>query len=294
MDTFDALRLFVSIAETGNLSAAARRNSVASSTVTLALQQLEEQTGTPLIIRSTRKLTFTHEGEQFLANARRLLIDWSNSIDSIRPECSLRGPIRITATSDFGRLKLVPIIDRFMELHPDIQVTLLLGDGVVDFIENNLDIALRNGPLVDSNLVSRGLIRSQRIICATPGYWQSRGKPEHPEQLVEHNCLLLHRPGVAFSTWPFLVDGKTASIRVSGNRIANDGGVLRSWAMQGYGIMIKNRWEVRRELESGELETALDEFALPHVDLYAVTATSNPSRRVRAMVEFLADQLAND
>lgn len=294
MDTFDALRLFVSIAETGNLSAAARRNSVASSTVTLALQQLEEQAGTPLIIRSTRKLTFTHEGEQFLANARRLLIDWGNTIDAIRPERSLKGPVRITATSDFGRLKLTPIIDQFMELHPDIQVTLLLGDGVVDFIENNLDIALRNGPLVDSNLVSRALVRSQRIICATPGYWRSRGKPGHPEQLVDHNCLLLHRPGVAFSTWPFLVDGKTVSIRVSGNRIANDGGVLRSWAMLGYGIMIKNRWEVRRELDSGELETALDDFALPHVDLYAVTATSNPSRRVRAMVDFLADQLAND
>lgn len=293
MDTFDALRLFVSIAETGNLSAAARRNSVASSTVTLALQQLEEQTGTPLIIRSTRKLTFTHEGEQFLANARRLLIDWGNAIDSIRPERSLRGPVRITATRDFGRLKLVPLIDRFMAMHPDIQVTLLLGDGVVDFIENNLDIALRNGPLADSNLVSRALVRSQRIICATPGYWRSRGKPEHPEQLVDHNCLLLHRPGVAFSTWPFLIDGKTTSIRVSGNRIANDGGVLRGWALQGYGIMIKNRWEVHEELQSGALETALDEFALPHVDLYAVTATSNPSRRVRAVVEFLAEQLAN-
>ncbi|MCF7533613.1 LysR family transcriptional regulator [Pseudomonas petrae] len=294
MDTLDALRLFVSIAEAGNLSAAARQQSVATSTVTLALQQLEERAGTQLIVRSTRKLTFTHEGEQFLADARRLLIDWGSAVDGIRQGRTLKGPLRITATNDFGRLKLAPIIDRFLDIHPEVQITLLLGDGLFDIIDNNLDIALRNGPLSDSNLISRPLIRSQRIICAAPAYWQARGKPSHPDQLAGHNCLLLHRPGIAFSSWPFLIEGKTVPVRVSGNRVANDGGVLRQWAMQGHGIMIKNRWEVEEEIASGALETALDAFALPHVDLYAVTSSSHPSRRVAAMVEFLVEQLRGD
>jgi len=294
MDTLDALRLFVSIAEAGNLSAAARQQSVATSTVTLALQQLEERVAAPLITRSTRKLTFTHEGEQFLAYARRFLAEWDGSIDGIRQDGPLKGPIRLTATRDFGRLQLVPIIDRFMQLHPEVQITLLLGDGVVDLIEHNLDLALRNGPLVDSNLRSRALIRSQRIICATPQYWRSHGKPSHPEKLAKHNCLVLHRPGVPFSTWPFVIDGKPVAVRVSGNRVANDGGVLRHWALQGYGVMIKNRWEVRDEIEQGLLETALDGYVPAHVDLYAVTPGGAPNRRVSALVAFLAEQLSGD
>ncbi|VVN02419.1 HTH-type transcriptional regulator DmlR [Pseudomonas fluorescens] len=294
MDTLDALRLFVSIAEAGNLTAAARQQSVATSTVTLALQQLEERVSARLITRSTRKLTFTHEGEQFLVYARRFLAEWEGAIDGIRQTGPLKGPIRMTATSDFGRVQLVPALDRFMQLHPDIQVTLHLGDGVIDLIEHNLDLALRNGPLVDSNLRSRALVRSQRIICAAPGYWDTHGRPDHPEQLAEHNCLILHRPGVPFSTWPFVVDGKPIAVRVSGNRIANDGGVLRHWAVQGHGVMIKNRWEVRREIEAGLLETVLDEFVPAHVDLYAVTTGRTTSRRVSALVDFLAEQLHQD
>ncbi|MDR9751498.1 LysR family transcriptional regulator [Pseudomonas sp. SZMC_28357] len=294
MDTFDALRLYVSIAETGSLSAAARLHAVATSTVTLALQQLEERVASRLITRSTRKLTFTHEGEVFLAYARGLLADWDGSIDGIRQSGPLKGPIRMTATSDFGRRQLVPLVDQFMALHPQIQVTLHLGDGVVDLIEHNLDLAVRNGPLMDSNLRSRALIRSQRIICATPGYWKTHGKPSHPEQLAGHNCLILQRPGVPFATWPFMIAGKPMAVRVTGNRTANDGGVLRHWAMQGHGVMIKNRWEVRHEIEEGLLETALDEYVPPHVDLYAVTAGGAPSRRVSALVDFLAEELAKD
>ena len=200
----------------------------------------------------------------------------------------------MTATSDFGRVRLLPLVDRFMEMHPGIQVTLHLGDGVIDMIEHNLDLALRNGPLVDSSLRCRALVRSQRVICAAPAYWQAHGKPEHPDQLAAHNCLILHRPGVPFSTWPFVIDGKAFAVRVSGNRIANDGGVLRHWALQGHGVMIKNRWEVRREIDQGLLETVLDSFVPAHVDLYAVTTDGTPSRRVSALVDFLAAVLDRD
>lgn len=294
MDTLDALRLFVSIAENGSLSAAARQESVATSTVTLALQQLEERVAARLITRSTRKLTFTHEGHQFLLYARRFLADWEGSIEGVRQTGPLKGPIRMTATSDFGRVRLLPLVDRFMEIHPGIQVTLHLGDGVIDMIEHNLDLALRNGPLVDSSLRTRALVRSQRVICAAPVYWQAHGKPAHPDQLAAHNCLILHRPGAPFSAWPFVIEGKAFAVRVSGNRIANDGGVLRHWALQGHGVMIKNRWEVRREIDQGLLETVLDEFVPAHVDLYAVTTGGTPSRRVSALVDFLAAELARD
>ena len=290
MDTLEALRHFVTIAETGSLSGAARHLAVANSTVTLALQQLERQVGARLVQRSTRKLVFTHEGDRLLADARRLLDDWSQALDGIAQAGALRGPIRVTATRDFGRNVLVPLLDRFMALHPAVHITVLLDDGVVDLIDHNLDLALRNGPLADSSLRSRVLIRSQRIICAAPAYWDRHGRPSHPEQLAAHNCLVLHRPGVPFSTWPFLLEGRTLAVRVAGDRIANDGGVLRHWALQGLGVMIKNRWEVAAEIEQGRLETVLDEFALPHVDLHAVMAAA-PNRRVASLVTFLVEAL---
>lgn len=294
MDTLDALRLFVGIAETGNLTAAARQQAVAPSTVTLALQQLEAQAATRLITRSTRRLTFTHEGELFLARARRLLADWDDAIEGIGQHGPLKGPIRMTATNDFGSQQLVPLIDRFMAAHPAIQISLHLGDGVVDLIENNLDLALRSGPLADSTLRARLLRRSQRVVCAAPSYWRAHGKPAHPDELARHNCLILHRPGVPFSSWPFTIDGKAAAVRVSGDRVANDGGVLRHWAVRGYGVMIKNGWEVRRELGDGTLETALEDFASPAVDFYAVTAGGAPSHRVAALIDFLAEALRSD
>ncbi|WMJ69643.1 LysR family transcriptional regulator [Stenotrophomonas sp. 24(2023)] len=292
MDTFEALRLFVGIAEAGSFSAAARQHAVAPSTVTLALQQLETQAGARLITRSTRNLAFTQEGERFLADARRLLAQWQTTLDELAQGGALSGRIRITATRDFGRRMLAPLLDRFLALHPGVSVELHLGDGVVDLVGQNIDLAIRNGPLEDSSLRSRLLLRSQRVVCAAPAYWAQRGLPTHPVQLATHNCLILHRPGVPFATWPFLIDGVTTAVRVSGDRAANDGGVLRAWAEQGVGVMIKNRWEIAQELREGRLQVALDAFALPSVDLFAVFAGTTPSRRVSALIDHLAAHMA--
>src|ERR1700733_16296370 len=147
MDTLEALRLYVAIAETGSFSAAARQVSVSTSTVTVALQQLEEQARVSLITRSTRRLSF-------LADARKLLADWDASIAGVQ-DGPLRGPIRMTATQHFGRTEVAPLIDRFLDLHPAVQIALHLSDGVVDLVEQDIDLALRNGPLADSALKAR-------------------------------------------------------------------------------------------------------------------------------------------
>ncbi|MGO4330612.1 LysR family transcriptional regulator [Cupriavidus sp. 2TAF22] len=135
MDRLDALRLLVDVAEAGSFSAAARKRTLATSTVTLAVQQLEDELGASLITRSTRRLAFTHEGERFLAHARRLLADWDASVSAMHEDGPLRGPIRLTATNDFGRAHVVPLLDRFLELHPAVSITLLFDDSVVDLID---------------------------------------------------------------------------------------------------------------------------------------------------------------
>jgi DNA-binding transcriptional LysR family regulator len=289
MDTLDALRLYVSIADAGNLTAAARQQSVATSTVTVALQQLEAEAGAALITRSTRRLAFTYEGRQFLADARRILADWDLSIGGVK-EGPLKGPIRMTSTEDFGRRELVPLIDKFMAIHPGVVIALHLHDGVVDLVEHNLDLALRNGPLSDSTLKARVVLRGRRVICASPAYWDAHGRPSHPTDLTKHNCLVVFRPSAPFGTWSFVVDGKPLAVRVSGNRIVNDGGVLRHWAKAGYGVTIRVAWDIQRELERGELETVLDEFMPDNANLYAVTAGGISSRRVRTFIDYLVEE----
>jgi DNA-binding transcriptional LysR family regulator len=294
MDRLDALRLFVEIAEAGSFSAAARRSEVSTSTVTLALQKLEEEVGARLITRTTRRLAFTHEGQRFLDDARRVLADWDAAILSLRDDGPLNGPIRLTASNDFGRARIVPLLDKFMTLNPQIQVSLLLTDGVVDLVDQHLDLALRNGPLLDARLKARLLLTGPRVVCAAPSYWATHGKPMHPAQLASHNCMILSRPDVPLADWPFVVDSKPISVKVSGNRIASDGGVLREWAIHGHGVILKNRWDIYHELLSGRLETALDAFIGERVDLFAVFSGAMPSRRVGVLIDFLAQELAVD
>jgi DNA-binding transcriptional LysR family regulator len=292
MDRLDALRLFVEIAEAGSFSAAARKKDVSTSTATLALQKLEDELGARLIIRTTRRLALTPEGQRFLDDALRVLGDWDSAVLTLRDDGPLAGPIRLTTTSDFGRSRIVPLLDKFMSLHPQVQVSLFLSDGVVDLVDQQLDLALRIGPLLDSRMKARLLLHAPKVLSAAPAYWVAHGKPMHPTQLSSHNCLIQLIPGASPAAWPFFVDGKPLMVKVAGNRHANDGGVLREWALNGYGVVLNHRWDVHDELASGRLETALDSYIADIVDLYAVYPGAMPSRRIGALIEFFAHALA--
>lgn len=291
MDRIDALRLLLDVSEVGSFSGVARQRAIATSTVGLAVSQLEREFGVSLLTRSTRKLVFTHEGEALLADARRIVGEWDAAVDGLKEDGPLSGPIRVTATNDFGRVRLRPLLDTFQARHPGISVTLLLSDSAVDLIEEHIDLAIRNGPLADSTLRTRVLIRGPRVICASPGYWRRAGVPTHPRQLAEHNCIVLARPGAPLSTWPFRDGAKVVNVKVQGDRQASDGDVLRQWGVAGHGVISKNVWDVREELEAGTLVTALDAFIPWQVDLFAVQAGTPPSRRVAALVDFLVAAL---
>ncbi|CAB3807873.1 HTH-type transcriptional regulator DmlR [Paraburkholderia caffeinitolerans] len=292
MDRIDALRTLIEVAEMGSFSAVARQRAIAPSSVTVAVRQLEGELGTTLITRSTRRLVFTHEGLLLLESARRIVAEWDAAVTGSREDGPLSGPIRVTATNDFGRAQLRALLDRFQALHPSVHISLLLSDSTVDLIDEHIDLALRNGPLVDSGLHARLLVRGERLVCASPHYWRTHGKAKVPDDLTGHNCLILARPGAPLAIWPFRMAGKPHNVKVSGDRQASDGGVLREWALEGVGVIIKNRWDIRAELASRTLETALEEYVAEHVDLYAVYPAELPARRVTALIQFLADELA--
>lgn len=292
MDRIDALRMFMETAEAGSFSAVARQRAIATSTVTLAINQLEEEVGARLMVRSTRRLVFTHEGERLLVDARRLVSDWDAAMSGLRQEGPLTGPIRVTASHDFGRSKLRACLDAFQAGHPGIHISLMLNDSNLDLMDEQIDLALRNGPLPDSSLRARLLLRNERLVCASPAYWARAGKPAHPKDLAGHNCLVLARPGAPLVAWPFRDGSKPFSVKVSGDRQVDDGSVLRDWAVAGAGVAFKNRLDILHELQAGTLETALEDYVVGPSDLYAVHPGGLPSRRVLALVDFLAQSLA--
>lgn len=291
MDRIDALRMLIDISETGTFSAVARQRTIATSTVALAINQLEQETGARLMTRSTRRLTFTPEGEALLEEARRIVSAWDSATTGLRENGPLVGSIRITASNDFGRVKLRPLLDAFLTRYAGVNLTLLLSDNAVDLLEERIDVAIRSGPLPDSSYRARLLVRGKRLVCASPQYWARAGRP--PQDLLSHNCMILARPGAPLSPWPFREGDRVFNVKVKGNRQTSDGDVLRQWAIEGFGVIVKNQWDIVEDIQAGRLETALDEYAAGQIDLFAVQPPGRPSRRAALLVDFLAESFAD-
>ncbi|MGI3170699.1 LysR family transcriptional regulator [Pseudooceanicola sp. C21-150M6] len=293
MDAFRAMRLFVAIAEGGSLSAVARDWAVAPSTVSYGLQALEDRLGVQLVVRTTRKLSLTEEGQRFLDESRRILADVDEVMSAMPGEGAPAGNLRITSTNDLGRHQIAPLADAFMRDHPGVTVELYLSDRLVDLVEGGFDLAIRTGPLRDSDLKARLLLRGQKNICAAPSYWRQHGKPERPADLMQHNCLLLGDPGVRHTSWMFRDGREKIRIRVSGDRQVNDGEALRQWAIAGAGVVQKSSFDIAEDIRMGRLETALDRYTAEPTNLYAVTPPRQyVSRRASVFSDYLARHLA--
>ena len=209
---FDDLQLFVTTADLGNLSAAARRLDISPAVASAALKRLEQQLEARLFSRSTRSLRLTPEGELFLGHARLAL----QSLDDGRQQLAgskvgISGPLQLSAPSDFGRNTLLLWLDEFQQAHPQVQLRLLLGDRVADLFREPVDIALRYGAPEDSSLVALPVAAAnRRVLCAAPQYLQRYGAPQTVDELSEHNCLLYMLGGRLHDRWRFS-DGAVAA-----------------------------------------------------------------------------------
>jgi len=203
----------------------------------------------------------------------------------------LRGGSHVVLEGVTIGLGLALMVDRFLLEHPAVKITLHFADDVVELVGNDIDVALRFGPLNDSSLMARLLLRGSRVVCASPAYWNERGVPRKPDDLTEHNCLVHARPDAASAAWPFLVEGKPISVRVQGDRVANDSGALRDWALAGRDVIRRGALGIRKELSTGQLVTALDVFSVGDANLYAVTTGQLRNQRVIAFIDFLEQQL---
>jgi len=289
MDTLKQLESFVSVATKGSLTATAHAEGVAPAVIGRRIDGLESRLGVKLLVRTTRKITLTHEGSAFLEDCQRVLADLANAEASVSAGgVKASGHLRVTAPAGFGRRHVAPLVPKFIAEHPDVSVSLNLSDRVVDIVNEGFDCAVRVGDLPDSSLISVRLADNRRLCVATPGYLKRAGTPQQPADLARHECLTLSSDASQTRGWAFLVDGAVIHLRPSGRLDCSDGQVLHDWCAQGLGIAWRSTWEVEAEVAGGQLRTVLDDFAAPPNGIYAVFPhAKHLPLRVRLWIDFI-------
>lgn len=298
MDKLKQLESFVSVATKGSLTAAARAEGVAPAIMGRRLDALEERLGVKLLVRTTRRITLTHEGSAFLEDTQRLLADLANAEASVMAGgVKASGHLRITAPAGFGRRNVAPLVPRFRELHSDVTVSLNLSDRVVDLAGEGYDCAVRVGDFPDSSLVSVRLADNRRLCVATPDYLRRRGTPQGPADLAQHDCLTLSSEASQTRGWAFRVpkgdSWEVVHFKPSGPLDCSDGQVLHDWCLQGMGIAWRSTWEVEGEIGQGRLVEVLADYSAPPNGIYAVfPQRKHLPLRVRLWIDFLKHHYA--
>ena len=293
MDKLKQLESFVSVSTRGSLTAAARAEGVAPAIMGRRLDALEERLGVKLLVRTTRRISLTHEGSAFLEDCQRLLADFANAEASVSAGgVKASGHLRITAPAGFGRRHVAPLVPRFRELHGDVTLSLNLSDRVVDLAGEGFDCAVRVGDLPDSSLVSVRLADNRRLCVATAAYLAQHGTPRHPNELARHACLTLSSDASQTRGWAFRVPKGEADevihFKPGGPLDCSDGQVLHDWCLAGLGIAWRSTWEVESEIAAGRLVEVLGEFAAPANGIYAVfPQRKHLPLRVRLWIDFL-------
>lgn len=292
------LLAFVRAATAGGFSSAARELGLTPSAVSKLVARLENRLGVRLLNRTTRRLSLTPEGAVYLERARRIVTDIEEAEAEIttfrkRP----RGPFRINVLVAFGRSQLLPVLPKFLERYPDIQLDVELSDVRVDLLRAGVDMAIRLGALGDSTATARKICDVERIVCASPAYIARRGAPRRPEELLEHNCLTINSypPG---RRWPFHTRKGRRTIEVSGNLMASDGDALLELALQGVGIVRLADFVVGPEIAKGTLQPLLadahDTSPIPlHAVHYYHARGRQRSPKTTAMIDFLLERFAH-
>lgn len=293
MDKLKQLESFVSVVMRGSLTAAAQAEGVAPAIMGRRLDGLEERLGVKLLLRTTRRLTLTHEGSAFLEDCQRILADLANAEASVSAGgVKASGHLRITAPGGFGRRHVAPLVPKFRELHPEVSISLNLSDRIVDIAGEAYDCAVRVGDMPDSSLVSVRLADNRRLCVAAPAYLERFGKPTHPNELARFQCLTLSSDASQTRGWAFRA-GVNAGTEVihfkpGGPLDCSDGQVLHDWCLAGYGIAWRSLWEVEAEVNAGALVPVLEDYAAPPNGIYAVFPQSKHlPLRVRLWLDYL-------
>ncbi|BCP56109.1 LysR family transcriptional regulator [Kaistia sp. 32K] len=293
------MEVFVAAAELRSFSAAGRRLKLSPSAVSKLVTRIEDRLGTRLVVRSTRMLQLTPEGDVYLERAQRILAEIAETelVVAGGGRTVPRGRLRVSASVGFGVRHVVPLVPGFLARYPEVELDLSLTDGIIDLIEERADIAIRSGPLRDSSLKARKILESRRVVVASPAYLERHGVPATPDDLARHNCLQFNFRR-SLDEWPFRdpVTEATYSRAIFGNFEVNNGPTMRRLCLDGLGLARMGRFHVESDIDAGALVPVLEPFNAGDIELiHAVFAGhEHLAARIRAFIDYLVESAGAD
>ena len=292
------LGFFSALAAAGSLSAAGRELGITTSAMSKHLSQMEARLRVNLVVRSTRRMSLTPEGELYLEHARRILADIESMGELLGVSRAVpKGLLRVNATLGFGRSHVAPMISKFAHKYLEVEVQLQPSVNPPPLTDDAFDVCVRFGAPPDSRVIARRLVANRRLLCAAPAYLAKHGTPKVPDDLTRHNCIGIHQGEEAHGLWRLSKgQGKSATthaVKTRGTLTTNDGEIAVNWTLEGHGILMRAEWDIARYLRSGRLVQVLRPYHTPDADIYAVYPPRHQlAARVRTFVDFLAVSLA--
>jgi DNA-binding transcriptional LysR family regulator len=290
-DYLSALKLFVRVARRGSFSAAGRDLNMPQPSVSRVISSLEQEVGTLLLNRTTRAVSLTEAGTEFLERIEPILAALDEAEQFIRGDGELRGTLRLGLSSTFALRAVVPTMPGFLERHPQLRVEYVLDDMRQNFTAEALDLSVRFGPLADSGAVAHRLGATPRVIVAAPAYLAAHGTPQEPGELASHRIIV--GPMTGGNSWSFLRDGKAVSVRFEGAIIAASNEVSTASAVAGMGITCLSQAGCLRELRSGELVRLLPDWDMGAIEINALLPAGRAAKpAAKLYIDYLREQVA--
>ena len=291
MDSQSEMAVFVRVAETENFSAAARALKLTPSAVSKLIGRLEDRLGARLLNRTTRRVSLTGEGRTYYQRCVPILaaIDEAEQTISGR-HGEPRGMLKVNASTTFGRDHILPLIPDFLARYPELRVQLTLSETFVNLVEEEVDVAIRIGQLPDSTLIARKLGRTRRMVVGSPSYLEQHGVPRTPDDLKNHNCIILS-DATSFNRWEFKGPDGPRRIEVRGNFETNNAVALSNAALTGIGLIRAGNFTLAADIRAGRLVPVLADFeTTTETNVYAVYPHNRHlSPKVRVFIDILAD-----
>jgi DNA-binding transcriptional LysR family regulator len=294
MDRLQSMRVFREVVDQGGFAAAARRLDLAPAVVTRLVDDLEKSLGVRLLQRTTRRVSLTQEGEEYLARLRGILTDIEEAHDVVRSHTGkIAGTLRLLTAPAAAVNLVTPVVARFQDRHPDCRVEVHIAEDPASAIEEYDLTVLRDDGSLDASIVVRPVFESEVVLAASPGYLRAHGTPRKPEDLATHRLLRYHRRGLRL---PPLVlshgpSGRQVEVDAVPSLLANDSDVLVRAAIEHAGIGVQIGLSIAQELATGQLQRVLPSWAAGSLRVVAAM----PSRRflpmrTRAFLDFLVEE----
>ncbi|CAM2810835.1 LysR family transcriptional regulator [Vibrio rarus] len=302
MNKLSDMAMFATIVKLKSMAGAGRELGMSAASVTTRLRALEDRYGVKLLNRTTRHISLTDIGEIYYRSCLEILDSVNETEHLIKQGVrATQGPIKIVAPKDISKLIILPILSEFIAEYPEVTPHLYFDDHVHNIADRGVDIVIRYGELNDSNVISRRLGKSERTLCASPEYLKEHGIPQTPNDLLEHDALVMSSDHEALKTWYFRKGSKLESVVVKAKYLSDDGEIIKELALRGQGIAMKSLLDIKEDIQHGRLVTVLDDYVKnfnsattensTDLKVYYLDKRHQP-KRIRLFLDFLYHKFA--